>query len=73
MRYKHPYTAAGFAVDMKASREDIISRFNRDPAQYWAPHCKVLDLVQNRQEVLVYSTDNKEQYTVTCVLHDMPL
>ena len=70
--YKQPYSAAGFAVDMQSIREDIISRFGMDPAQYWAPRCKVLDIVQHNQEVLVYSTDNIQQYNVTCVLHDMP-
>jgi hypothetical protein len=57
---------------MQSIREDIISRFGMDPAQYWAPRCKVLDIVQHNQEVLVYSTDNIQQYNVTCVLHDMP-
>jgi hypothetical protein len=70
--YQHPYSAAGFAVDMRANREDIISRFGHDPGQYWAPNCKVLDIMHRQQEVLVYSTNDIQQYNVTCVLHDMP-
>jgi hypothetical protein len=69
MRYKHPYTATGFAVDMQASRDDIITRFGVDPAEFWAARMKVLDIIKESSEVLVYSTDDPERYRVTCVEH----
>ena len=65
--YTHPY--GGQAVDMLATREEVISRFGHDPAGYWAPNCKVLDVPDRKGgEVLVYSTAVLNLYRVTHVM-----
>jgi hypothetical protein len=66
--YKHVY--GGNAVDMMASRDDVMKRFGHDPHQFWSPRCKVLDFGfgHGGDEIVVTSTDDRDAFVVTHIM-----
>lgn len=64
--YEHVY--GGKAVDMSATREEVIQYVGYDPALFWAPNCKVIDKPYQGGELVVHSTDDPDKYRVTHIM-----